>query len=235
MASSGTHTFYPEVNDIIEKAYEMVGISVRSGYDLNQARFALDLIFTDWTNQGINLWKLEKETIALTQDSATITLNSRVVDIIDATISDSAQSPVQDLTADRITMSEYLRRPVKTSSGRPVQYAIERNAAAHTVYVWPVPDTSTYSLLAWTMSYIEDTGNYDATPDVPKRFIPALIAGLAAHLCYYNRATLMEAGLPYEAWSALRREIKADYLELFESAKEEDRERASFWINPSIR
>lgn len=231
MASSGTYTFYPDLSDIIEKAYELTGEASRSGYDLNQAIFAVDLILTDWNNRGVNLWTLTQEEITLTQDTATATLDARIIDILDATIRNSDDSPVNDLTADRITMSEYMRRPVKTTSGRPVQYTLERNASAHTLYVWPVPDTTTYSMYAWTMRYMQDAGAYDETPDVPRRFIPALIAGLAHRLCYYNRKSLIQ-DFGVEGWKVLKDDIKADYAELFQAAYEEDRERASLWIVP---
>ena len=188
MATSGTYTFNLDVSDIIQEAYERVGIEVKSGYDLVTARRSLNLLLTKWVNEGVNLFTLDLTTLTLTKDSATVNLAAnQYLDILDATVRDTNSSPVTDTECERISLSEYLNYPNKTTSGKPVQFAVERNSqydssgvANHKVYLFPVPDQTYYRLHCWTIRYPQDISEtYTQNPDIPRRYLPALISGLA--------------------------------------------------------
>tara|TARA_R100000455_G_C6269841_1_gene125525 strand:- start:251 stop:964 length:714 start_codon:yes stop_codon:yes gene_type:complete len=235
MATSGTHTFNLDVAEIIQEAYERVGFDVKSGYDLVTARRSLNLLLTKWVNEGVNLFTLDLTTLTLTKDTATVNLAAnQYLDIIDATTRDTNSSPVTDTECERISLSEYLNYPNKTTSGKPVQFAVERNSqfdnsgtANHKIYLFPVPDQTYYQLHCWTIRYPQDiTDTYTQNPDVPRRYLPALISGLAFELANKNSDKV----------DATRRaELKGIYNEEWQFAKEEDRERASFYIQPKIR
>ena len=235
MATSGTHTFNLDVAEIIQEAYERVGFDVKSGYDLVTARRSLNLLLTKWVNEGVNLFTLDLTTLTLTKDTATVNLAAnQYLDIIDATTRDTNSSPVTDTECERISLSEYLNYPNKTTSGKPVQFALERNSqfdnsgtANHKIYLFPVPDQTYYQLHCWTIRYPQDiTDTYTQNPDVPRRYLPALISGLAFELANKN-ADKVDA--------TRRAELKGIYNEEWQFAKEEDRERASFYIQPKIR
>jgi len=235
MATSGTYTFNLDVSDIIQEAYERVGIEVKSGYDLVTARRSLNLLLTKWVNEGVNLFTLDLTTLTLTKDSATVDLAAnQYLDILDAAVRDTNSSPVTDTDCERISLSEYLNYPNKTTSGKPVQFAVERNSqydssgvANHKVYLFPVPDQTYYRLHCWTIRYPQDVSEtYTQNPDIPRRYLPALISGLAFELANKN---------PDKVDATRRAELKGIYNEEWEFAKEEDRERASFYIQPKIR
>ena len=235
MATSGTHTFNLDVAEIIQEAYERVGFDVKSGYDLVTARRSLNLLLTKWVNEGVNLFTLDLTTLTLTKDTATVNLAAnQYLDIIDATTRDTNSSPVTDTECERISLSEYLNYPNKTTSGKPVQFAVERNSqfdnsgtANHKIYLFPVPDQTYYQLHCWTIRYPQDiTDTYTENPDIPRRYLPALISGLAFELANKN---------PDKVDATRRAELKGIYNEEWEFAKEEDRERASFYIQPKIR
>ena len=235
MATSGTYTFNLDVSDIIQEAYERVGIEVKSGYDLVTARRSLNLLLTKWVNEGVNLFTLDLTTLTLTKDSATVDLAAnQYLDILDAAVRDTNSSPVTDTDCERISLSEYLNYPNKTTSGKPVQFAVERNSqydssgvANHKVYLFPVPDQTYYRLHCWTIRYPQDISEtYTQNPDIPRRYLPALISGLAFELANKN---------PDKVDATRRAELKGIYNEEWDFAKEEDRERASFYIQPKIR
>tara|TARA_R100001591_G_scaffold87000_1_gene93184 strand:- start:152 stop:865 length:714 start_codon:yes stop_codon:yes gene_type:complete len=235
MATSGTHTFNLDVAEIIQEAYERVGFDVKSGYDLVTARRSLNLLLTKWVNEGVNLFTLDLTTLTLTKDTATVNLAAnQYLDIIDATTRDTNASPVTDTECERISLSEYLNYPNKTTSGKPVQFAVERNSqfdssgtANHKIYLFPVPDQTYYQLHCWTIRYPEDiTDTYTQNPDIPRRYLPALISGLAFELANKN---------PDKVDATRRAELKGIYNEEWQFAREEDRERASFYIQPKIR
>ena len=56
MATSGTTTFNLDIGDILEEAYDLCGMEMRSGYDYRGAKRALNLVFLEWQNKGSNLW-----------------------------------------------------------------------------------------------------------------------------------------------------------------------------------
>jgi len=86
MATSGTTTFNLDLSDIIEEAYELCGLELRSGYEYKTARRALDLLFLEWQNRGLNLFSVEEGTQTLTEGTSEYTLDSNVLDIIEAFI-----------------------------------------------------------------------------------------------------------------------------------------------------
>jgi len=61
MASSGTTTFDLNVDEIIDEAYERCGVSTESGYDLKRARRNLNILFSEWGNRGLHLWKIKNK------------------------------------------------------------------------------------------------------------------------------------------------------------------------------
>ena len=73
MATSGTTTFNLDIDDIVEDAYERCGLETRSGYDLKSARRSLNILFQEWMNRGIHLWKVENQTSNLTAGTTTYT------------------------------------------------------------------------------------------------------------------------------------------------------------------
>ena len=84
MATSGTTTFNLDLSDIMEEAYDLCGLTMRSGYDYNTAKRALNLIFLEWQNKGLNLWKIEQGTQALTAGTSSYAAESSALEIVDA-------------------------------------------------------------------------------------------------------------------------------------------------------
>ena len=235
MTTSGTFTFELDTSEIIEEAYERCGLETKSGFELKTARRSLNLLLTKWVNDGVNLFTLDLTTTAMTKDQDNITLSSlQYLDIIDAALRDTNSTPDLDVSMERISLSEYLSYPTKTTSGRPTHYAIERNSqytssasATHKVYLWPVPDQTYYQLLSWTVRYPQDvSATYTQNPDIPRRYLPALISGLAVELA--NKR-------PAQVDINRRQELKAYYEQDWEKAREEDRERVSFYVQPKVR
>jgi|TARA_R110000787_G_scaffold92732_3_gene194807 hypothetical protein len=236
MATSGTFAFNLDIYQIIEEAYERCGIELKTGYQLTTAARSLDLLMTEWTNRGINLWTLDQTTSAIVADNQSITLDAKYVDVIDAVMRNSSNI---DNSMNRITLSAYLNYPNKATTGQPSQYAVERNSnGGHTVYFYPAADTA-YTMVSWTIRYGEDAGIYTNNAEVPRRFLPALVSGLAYYLANKNPAKyeLDSTGRPYVTQGVdinRRQELLGAYDIDFTAAKQEDHERASLFIVPNI-
>lgn len=225
MATSGTATFNPEIVEIVEDAYERCGLELRSGYDLKTARRSLDIMAAEWSNKGINLWTVESGTVALTTGTATYTLPADTIDLLETVIRTGSGSNQQDLSINRISVSTYATIPNKNNQGRPIQIYVDRQATPK-VSVWPTPDSSaTYTLAYWRLRRIEDAGRAGSnTYDVPSRFIPCLVAGLAYHIATKRP----EVGLDRVTF------LKAAYDEQFTLAADEDRDKSSIQFAPNI-
>jgi hypothetical protein len=223
MATSGTSTFNLDLTEIVEEAFERVGSELRTGYDLRTARRSLNLMFADWANRGINMWTFEQGSISLVAGQATYELPEDTVDLLEQVIRTGAgsASTQADLTITRISVSTYATIPNKLQQARPIQVWIERLNTPR-ITVWPVPDDSQpYVFVYWRMKRIQDAGSGVNTMDMPFRFIPCMVAGLAYYL-----ALKVPGGaerLPV---------LKQQYDEAWQLASDEDREKASVRFVP---
>jgi hypothetical protein len=230
MTTSGTNTFNLSLAEVIEEAYERAGLEARTGYDLLTGTRSLNLLLQEWTNDGVNLWTMDQFSVQMVADQTTYTLDGEWIDVIDCVTNDSSTTPSTDIPNDRITLSAYLNRPNKSTAGRPVNHALERNEASvgHTLYVWPAPDANaaSYQLKFWGIRKIQDGGAYSNNIDVPNRALPALISGLAYKIAEKNKRFVS----PQD-----RAELMQNYAIAWSMFKLEDRERASLFIRPNMR
>lgn len=225
MTTSGTTSFDLDLNEYVEEAFERCGAELRTGYDLRTARRSMNLLFADWANRGVNLWTVEQGSQVLTPGTATYTLPADTVDLIEHVIRTGAgnASTQTDLTITRISVSTYSSIPNKLQQARPIQVWINRQAAAPTFTVWPVPDNSqTYTFVYWRLRRIQDAGAGGTyTQDIPFRFLNALVAGLA----YYLALKIPGAETRLEV-------LKQQYDEAWDLASSEDREKAAVRFVP---
>jgi len=221
MPTSGTATFNPSIDVIIEEAFERAGSELRSGYDLKSARRSLDIMSAEWSNRGYNLWTVEQGTISLVANDPTYDLPNDTIDLIEFVVRTGSGASQVDQTLTRIGVNQYASIPTKTQTGLPLQLYIDRATTTPTVTFWPVPQNGTYTFVYWRMRRIQDTGQASNTMDVPSRFIPAMVAGLAYYIAM-KKPDLMDR-LPF---------LKAEYEEQFRLAYEEDRERIPLRIIP---
>jgi len=145
MATSDSKVFSLNTAEVIEEAFELAGLEMRTGYDAATARRSLNIMFSDWANRGINLWTVEQVTLDLTSGTSTYTLNSYDVDVLEAVVrvfDSTTSSSYSDISIDRISRSEYLSLPDKTITGRPSQYFVDRKETP-VLYLYPTPDNTT--------------------------------------------------------------------------------------------
>ena len=223
MATSGVANFNLDLAEVVEEAFERAGGELRTGYDLRTARRSLNLMFADWANRGLNMFTYEQGTQVLTPGVATYVLPTDTVDLLEHVIRTGAGnvSTQADLTITRFSVSTYATIPNKLQQARPIQIFIERlNTPQFTV--WPVPDDSqTYQLVYYRLRRIQNAGDGVNTMDMPFRFLPCMVAGLAYHL-----ALKIPSGaerLPI---------LKQQYDEAWALASEEDREKAAVRFVP---
>ena len=224
MTTSGTATFNLDLNEAVEEAFERCGAELRTGYDLRTARRSLNLLFADWANRGINMWTFEQGTITLVQGTSTYNLPDDTVDLLEHVIRTGAgnASTQADLTITRISVSTYASIPNKLQQARPIQVLVNRKTTTPSITVWPTPDgAQTYQFVYWRLRRIQDAGvGGTYTQDIPFRFLPCLVSGLAYYL-----AMKIPGGM--ERLQVLKDQYDADW----DRASSEDREKAAVrWV-----
>lgn len=237
---AGTFVFSMDHGDIAEEAHDRAGLELRTGKDIRRARQSLNLLTTEWSNRGVNLWQVQNVTWDvngdgtgsefLSEGQATYSLAPNTISLFEVLLrTDDADPQKQnDSTVVRINMRDYAAFPNKLIKGTPSQYYHNRigkqDLTRDTITVYPTPDSSTkYKLNYWRMGPTADAGSDTGKGfEVPTRFLPAAVAGLAYHVAMNSKDPVAVQRIPM---------LKAEYQEQFSLAAGEDREKApTRWV-----
>jgi len=219
MTTSGTATTSFDALEIMEEAYERAGVDFRAAYDIRTARRSLNILAMEWANRGLNLWTVDSGTLSLTEGTAAYELPADTLDVLETVVTVNGT----DYNVSRISFVDYANLPNKATTGRPLQVYISRTVP-QTVTVWPVPDQA-YTLTYWRMRRIQDVSAPSQTIDIPYRFMPALIAGLAMHVAMKRKEPEVVSRAPA---------LAAYYEQQFQMAADEDRDRSAVYLTPYI-
>ena len=175
------------IDEIVEEAFERCGLQDRSGYQLKTARRSLNLLLAEWSNRGLNLWTIQKQTAALAANVISLAGTSlygtgandasQIVEITDVVIRDSSNN---EYNCSPISRSTYLNYTVKTSGGRPTQYYFEKTINP-TLYLYPAA-TEAFTVVYYAILRMKDSGDYINNNEIPFSFLPCLTAGLAYYI-----------------------------------------------------
>ena len=174
-------------------------------------------MFAEWANRGVNLWTVTQATQTLTQGTAQYTMGTDVVDVLEMVLRRSNT----DYEMDRISRGEYVTLPNKTTQGRPSQFYFDRSIAP-VINLWATPDSSSDSIIYYYVRRIEDAGTLVNTTDMPFRFYPCMVSGLAYYMAMKRAPERLQL-------------LKAVYDEEFQRAADEDIERVSLKLQPARR
>ena len=174
-------------------------------------------MFADWANRGINMWTVEQGTITLTQGQAQETLLPDVVDVLEIVL----RRGNTDYEVERISRGDYVTLPNKTTQGRPSQFWFNRQINP-VINLWAVPENSTDQIIYYYVQRIEDADSLVNTTDMPFRFYPCMVAGLAYYIAMKRAPDRLQP-------------LKSVYEEEFQRAADEDEDRVPLKLQPSIQ
>ena len=194
--TSGTTTFEKgfSISDIIEEAYERIGIQGVSGYQLKGARRSLNIMFQEWGNRGLHYWEVGNNSITLVDGQSVYTMyrstsdgtsNATAIygvdDILEASYRNASSV---DTPLTKINRSTYQAFSNKTSEGQPTQYFVQRfiDRVTITLYLTPGSSEDGNFINYYYVKRIQDSGAYTNDADVPYRFVPCMVSGLAYYL-----------------------------------------------------
>ena len=233
--TSGTAQFEKgfSISDIVEEAYERLGIQGVSGYQLKSARRSLNILFQEWANRGLHYWEVANNSITLVDGQATYTMFSSTADgtsdatavygVDDVLEASYRNSSSVDFPLTKISRSEYQALSNKTDEGTPTQYFVQRfiDKVTITLYLTPGSTEAGKFINYYYVKRIQDAGDYSNDADVPYRFVPCMVAGLAYYLAVKNAPDRIQV-------------LKLLYEDELQRALQEDGSSSSSYISPKV-
>ena len=241
MATSGTTTFESgfAIDDIIQEAYDRLGIHAVSGYQLRSARRSLNIMFQEWANRGLHYWEIANTNVDLVEGQAeyifyrsatdgtsatTVPTNGiyGVDDVLEAVYRTNYNTTSQsDSALTKINRSTYSGLSNKKQKGQPTQYFVQRFIDKTVLTLYQCPDATAAGNYVglYYIKRIQDVGAYQNTVDAPYRFIPCMVSGLSFYLAQKEKPELVQ-------------QMKLLYEDEFNRALVEDGSSTSTYITP---
>jgi hypothetical protein len=239
--TSGTTTFDKtfSIDEIIEEAFERLGIQNITGYQLKTSRRSINIMLQEWGNRGIHYWEIDDTNIDLIEgqsdydffrssadgtSAVTTPVNgiTGMSDVLEAQLRSNRTSTDQsDSPMTKVDRSTYAGFSNKLSKGTPNQYWVERFIDKVRIHVYPTPDSTNASkdMHIYFIKRIQDVGAYTNATDVPFRFVPCMVSGLTYYLSMKYAPQLMQG-------------MKLVYEDEFQRALQEDGSASSTYITP---
>ena len=244
MAIATTATFEStfSIDEVIEDAYERCGVQSVSGYQLKAARRSLNILFQEWGNRGIHYWEVGNTNVLLVQGQAEYTFYRStadgassttaggtsttstygLADILEASYRQNYNNSNQsDSPLTKVDRSTYTAFSNKTAQGTPSQFWVQRFIDKTTMTLYQTPDSSAAGNYIYInfVKRITDAGAYDNVGDIPNRFVPCMVSGLAYYLA--------------QKWALERvQQLKLLYEDELSRALAEDGSPTSAFISP---
>ena len=238
--TSGTATFDKTfaIDEIVEESFERIGLQNVAGYQLKSARRSLNILLQEWGNRGIHYWEIDELDIDLIEgqaeykffrssdDGTSATSNPNGVygisDVLEAQLRSNRTAVTQsDSPMTKVDRSTYGGFSNKLSKGTPNQYWVQRFIDHVSISVYPTPDSTNASkdMHIYYIKRIQDVGDYTNATDLPFRFIPCMVSGLAYYLAQKYQPQMIQA-------------MKLYYEDEFARALAEDGSASSTHITP---
>ena len=238
--TSGTATFDKTfaIDEIVEESFERIGLQNVAGYQLKSARRSLNILLQEWGNRGIHYWEIDELDIDLIEgqaeykffrssDDGTSAVSNPngvygISDVLEAQLrSNRTQTTQSDSPMTKVDRSTSGGFSNKLSKGTPNQYWVQRFIDHVSISVYPTPDSTNASkdMHIYYIKRIQDVGDYTNATDLPFRFIPCMVSGLAYYLAQKYQPQMIQA-------------MKLAYEDEFARALAEDGSASSTHITP---
>jgi hypothetical protein len=185
------------------------------------ARMALNLLLSEFSNTQPNLWTVGLQTMPLTQGVGTYSVPAATVMILDLYIS-TGTTPVIDRILWPVSRTEYASYSNKTTQGTPTVFWYDR-LISQTITFYPFPDgNGPYTAKFYSVRQTNDADVANGNNiEIPYRFYEAYCSGLAWKLSEMYAPQLED-------------KLFARYQRAWEIAARQDTENVPLIIMPGI-
>ena len=238
MTTSGTTSYNPVRDQIVNRALRMVGAYASSDNprpeQSNDAADALNMMLKAWQIEN-HLWLKKFAVLTLVQGQNSYQIGAGSADlclyqgtainadrptrIFSATRKQTSGSEIPIISTSR---SDFHGLPNKATQGRVVQFYYDPQLALGTLNVWPTPDASGDVLVLSLDRPLQDVLADTDTFDMPQEWTDCLCYGLALRLAPEYGLSLSERQL-----------LAAEYEKFKEPLLDYDREDTSVFFTKS--
>lgn len=225
MTTSGTITYEPSTLQIIEAAYNVLGVG-QEGEALTPRMYQDGLRSLNQLIQSMSaephLWTYEEGSIALIADTPSYVVSPRALRITDCRYRLNGI----DVPMQMFSRQEYFDQPNKEiAPSIPVNYYFDPKVADGTLYLWPCPSATAAANYTIHFTYVRflqiQTASND-TLDFPQQWIEAVTWNLARKLM--TQYPVNDPGLAQIALGTAK--------ETMDALKAWDNEPASLYMQP---
>ena len=184
------------------------------------AAMEANLMQSEWSNRGPNLWTVDAQEVDTVPGYATYTVDPSTIAVLEVTLGQGDPPDETEIMLTSISRTQYMAYPNKQLQGRPTVYWYDI-LISPTITLWPVPDR------VYHLHFSRDRQQMDATMrnagnfEAPYRWLDACCAGLSHRLARHYAP-------------ALEGQRKADYAEAYKFAANRDTENAMLYISPML-
>lgn len=225
MTTSGTFSFNPALGEIGLYAFNLAGIrsTALTQAHMETLKMAANMVQSRWSAQGVNLWAVDLQTITLVPGTASYSIPSNTIVILDAYVTVNSGSSTTNRYILPIGRTEYVSYPNPQQVGAITVYWFDRLLSG-TINLYDVPDGSQASLSYYRVRQIEDASlPGGAQVEVPFYFLEAYALALAHRLAIiWNPIPAVAAGL------------KALADEAYDIAAAQNIETANTYVSPIV-
>jgi hypothetical protein len=176
MTTSGTAVFTVTRDQIINAALRSLKVisAGQSGStdDITDCAFALGLILNTMNTDGYMTWLYQTISVPFVASQASYTIAESSADVtafrpvrIAHAFRRDSSTPPNDVDMAQLSRQEYDMLTPKTLEGVPTQFFYDPQLTAGVLYVWPVPEDTTYSARLSIQRPVQDitasTQNFD--------------------------------------------------------------------------
>ena len=229
MTTSGSVDFGLTTNEIIEKAFHILGVAAEgealSARAYEDGRLSLNLMVKSWGSKK-HLWLQTTRSVTLVDGQAAYTLTPKPMRVIEArrrVTSSQIDTPMMEWARQT-----YYDQPNKTITSIPTAFYYEPQRDTGTLYLWPAPSSSTANTMTVELTYMRRMDDFDASnnePDLPQEWLEALV---------WNLANRLEPEYPVND-PRLAQKIEARAEMLLAEIESFDTEPASLFLQPESR
>ena len=223
MTTSGTYNFAPSMGEAVLYAYGLCGVrrTALTQQHFEDAKMATNLLMGRWSADGVNLWQVDLQCITLVQGTATYSVPSNTIVILDGYFTLNSGTAEIDRIMLPVSRSEYASYPNKAMQGAPTVFWFDR-LLSPTVTLWPTPNGQQSAFKYYRLRQTQDSQLANGTNvEIPYYFLEAYCMGLAARLAMI--------------WAPDRAQaLKGAADEAFMIAAKQNVETAAFYITPVI-
>ncbi len=192
MATSGTISSTMTARQRMLNAAQELGV-IGSGQQLDAEEYVdmmsrLTFMLKSWQAEGVNLWRETPGSIAIPADTATVTLDPYVIDVMEARL---VQTSTFERPLQRWERGEYMAFPNKALPGWPIGFYIDKQRDQVTMNVWPVPQEDMDILYTYAR-VIEDVTDANQEVDAPQMWLETIWTNLASRSANMFGATRLD-------------------------------------------